>query len=109
MAPDWTLAQPVPPLVTARIPERVRVPEEVMGPPVKVRPVEPPEALTEETVPPAIQFPDMAKQPAVRLMPLAKVEEALVPFTLMGPVMSNPAPKVEVAEPKMVVVEVSPT
>ena len=42
---------PVPPLATARVPPSVRVPEVVMGPPVNVRPVVPPEPLTLVTVP----------------------------------------------------------
>lgn len=42
---------PVPPLATARVPPNVRVPELVIGPPVRVSPVEPPEPLTEVTVP----------------------------------------------------------
>jgi len=42
---------PVPPLATPSVPPRVSVPEVVIGPPLKVRPVDPPEAFTEVTVP----------------------------------------------------------
>ena len=45
-APGAMFAQPVPPLATARVPPRVRVPLEVIGPPVSERPVVPPEPLT---------------------------------------------------------------
>ena len=41
----------MPPLATARIPPKVRVPEAVIGPPVKVKPVVPPEPSTLVTVP----------------------------------------------------------
>lgn len=49
--PDWMLDQPVPPLLTLRVPPSVRTPEEVMGPLENDRPVDPPEASTEVTVP----------------------------------------------------------
>ena len=42
---------PVPPFVTASVPARVNVPVVVTGPPLNVRPVVPPVALTEVTVP----------------------------------------------------------
>jgi hypothetical protein len=42
---------PVPPLATARVPVMVIVPVVVIGPPLKVRPVEPPLTSTEVTVP----------------------------------------------------------
>jgi len=42
---------PVPPLATPSVPAIVSVPEAVIGPPENVRPVVPPEALTEVTVP----------------------------------------------------------
>src|SRR3989344_1862616 len=76
--PELMVAQPVPPFATARMPPRVRVPEEVMGPPVRVRPVVPPEPSTEVTVPvpPPRQVPLRAKQPAVRFTPLANEEVA---------------------------------
>ena len=41
----------MPPLVSAKVPPRVRVPEEITGPPVKVMPVVEPSALTLVTVP----------------------------------------------------------
>ena len=51
----------VPPFAMARVPPKVRVPDVVIGPPVRVSPVVPPEPSTEVTVPdppPApIQFP----------------------------------------------------
>lgn len=43
---------PVPPLATASVPPSVSVPLVVIGDPVKVRPVAPPDAATEVTVPP---------------------------------------------------------
>ena len=45
------LVRPVPPLATARVPASVRVPLVVIGEPLKVRPVVPPEAATLVTVP----------------------------------------------------------
>jgi len=42
---------PVPPLVTASVPLMVIVPDVVIGPPAKVRPVVPPDTLIELTVP----------------------------------------------------------
>lgn len=42
---------PVPPLATASVPPSVSVPDVVIAPPVKVKPVEPPEPETEVTVP----------------------------------------------------------
>src|SRR3989344_4475830 len=76
--PAWMVAQPVPPLATPRMPPRVRVPDEVMGPPVRVRPVVPPEPSTEVTVPvpPPRQVPAIAQQPEVRFTPLANEEVA---------------------------------
>jgi hypothetical protein len=52
--------------------------------------------------------PLTAKHPLAKLIPLAKVEVAEVPVTFRY-VASTPAPKVEVAEPSMVVVAVPPT
>ena len=46
---------PVPPLAIPRVPDNVRVPDVVTGPPEKDNPVVPPDALTEVTVP---QFTD---------------------------------------------------
>ena len=42
---------PVPPLVTLSVPPKVIVPADVIGPPVVVRPVVPPDTSTEVTVP----------------------------------------------------------
>ena len=41
----------VPPLAIANVPPKVNVPDAVIGPPVKVKPVVPPEPSTEVTVP----------------------------------------------------------
>jgi hypothetical protein len=49
--PDCMFDHPVPPFRTLRRPPKVRVPELVIGPPENDRPVEPPEALTDVTVP----------------------------------------------------------
>jgi len=46
-----TVVKPVPPAPIPSVPPKVSVPELVIGPPVKVSPVEPPEALTLVTVP----------------------------------------------------------
>jgi hypothetical protein len=43
---------PVPPLTTARVPPNVSVPLVVIGDPVNVSPVVPPDAATDVTVPP---------------------------------------------------------
>lgn len=48
------------------------------------------------------------KQPADSWMPLANVEDALLDVTSRA-VVCSPAPKVDVAEPKIVVVAVPPT
>ena len=45
---------PVPPEVTPRVPPRVRVPAPTIGPPVSVRPVDPPLPLTLVTDPPPL-------------------------------------------------------
>jgi hypothetical protein len=42
---------PVPPLAKANVPASVSVPDVVIGPPLKVKPVVPPEAATDVTVP----------------------------------------------------------
>ena len=42
---------PVPPLATASVPLSVSVPEVVIGEPLNVRPVVPPDAATDVTVP----------------------------------------------------------
>ena len=66
------------------------------------------ESKVEDALVVGMQVPLMAKQPDARSMPRAKVEVALVPVTFRY-VVSTPAPKVEVAEPRMVVVAVPPT
>lgn len=74
-------------------------PEVVIGPPVKVRPVEPPETSTLVTVPAfeVIQFPVWSlKQPALNCIPLAKVEEA-VAEVMLSLAACTPQPKEEVA------------
>ena len=55
---------PVPPLAMARVPPRMRVPEPVMGPPVEVSPVLPPDRATLVTLPVAVlRGPDQAAPP----------------------------------------------
>ena len=49
-APEAVVA-PVPPLSTSSVPASVIVPDVVIGPPVAVKPVVPPETLTDVTVP----------------------------------------------------------
>ena len=50
-APEVSVAAPVPPPATPNVPLRVRVPAEVIGPPVKERPLIAVVALTEVTEP----------------------------------------------------------
>lgn len=47
---------PVPPLSTSSVPARVMVPDVVTGPPEVVKPVVPPETLTDVTVPEPVRF-----------------------------------------------------
>ena len=47
--PDESVVEPVPPFATVNVPPNVRVPEFVIGPPVKVSPVVPPEPETDVT------------------------------------------------------------
>jgi len=95
----WEVAL-VPPLATASVPESVSVPDEVIGPPVKDRPVVPPEASTDVTVPepppPPTHEPLIEKHPVVKLTPFANVEEAVVEVTFKR-LVENPPEKVEVA------------
>ena len=66
---------------------------------------------TDETAPPPLPVthtPLIAKQPVERLIPFANVEDADDEVTLSA-VVWMPAPNVEVADPKMEVVEVRPT
>jgi hypothetical protein len=76
--------QPVPPVATFNVPAKVMVPEVVTGPPEVVRPVDPPETLTEVTLPlPApTQTPLIEKHPPAKSIPRANVEVAEVPVTL---------------------------
>jgi len=76
------------------------VPEVVIGPPVKERPVVPPETSTEVTLPEP-PFPrqvpfGMRKQPLERAMPFAKVEVAVWEVTFKA-LAWTPQAKVEVA------------
>jgi hypothetical protein len=48
---ELELVAPVPPFATARVPARVIVPVVVIGDPVTVRPVVPPDRATDVTVP----------------------------------------------------------
>ena len=50
----------VPPFAIPSVPASVRVPDEVIGPPLKLRPVVPPDASTEVTEPLPIQVPLIA-------------------------------------------------
>ncbi len=59
-APEAVVA-PVPPLANARVPPRVRVPAVVIGEPVNVRPVVPPDAATDVTVPTVLSFDVIVK------------------------------------------------
>ena len=72
--------RPVPPFAIFNVPPRVREPEEVIGPPVKERPVVPPEASTDVTVPEVIverHFVVPEIQILAASMPPAKVEVAV--------------------------------
>jgi hypothetical protein len=98
-------AQPVPPFATASVPPRVRVPDVVIGEPVNVRPVVPPDAATEVTVP-DMQVPFTAKHPPYGRFTPASVEVAVVDAA----VAEMNEEKVEVPRsPRMVVVAVLPT
>jgi hypothetical protein len=50
-APTAYELEPVPPFDTTRVPPIVNVPDVVIAPPERVRPVEPPEPETDVTVP----------------------------------------------------------
>lgn len=64
-----TDVRPVPPLAAPRVPASVIVPDDVIGPPLKVRPVKPPETLTLDTV--AVGVPQTIEEPFdVRTCPL---------------------------------------
>lgn len=78
-----SVAAPVPPLATASVPPKVSVPLEVIGPPVKVRPVVPPEPSTLVTVP----VPDTDTQAG---SPAVSVKTC--PFVPLGNSAVAPAP-----------------
>ena len=62
--PPWVpVANPVPPLLVANVPPKTNVPEVVIGPPVKVNPVELPLASTLVTVPEVVVAQDKAPEP----------------------------------------------
>jgi hypothetical protein len=70
---------PVPPLVTARVPARVMVPEPVTGPPEVVSPVVPPETSIDVTVPPVlVEEIVIVPVPLVMVTPVPAVSVALV-------------------------------
>ena len=70
---------PVPPLAIASVPPAVIVPDDVTGPPVKVRPVVPPDTSTDVTVPlpPPVAAIVMLPEPLVMVMPEPAVSVAL--------------------------------
>lgn len=89
-APD-TLVAPVPPFAMASVPPRVKVPDEVTGPPVKERPVVPPDASTDVTVPPpAVDAIVIAPSPFVTLMPEPAVMVALAKLPAVVPINNCP-------------------
>ena len=88
-APE-ALVAPVPPDATARVPPSVSVPEVVIGEPVKERPVVPPDAATEATVPaPAVDVMVMPPALFVMLMPDPAVSVAFVSVLPVLLPMSN--------------------
>ena len=72
------VAAPVPPLATASVPARVTVPEEVIGPPLVVKPVVPPETstLVTEPAPGPVNATVMAPLPLVMVTPEPAVRVA---------------------------------
>lgn len=81
---------PVPPLATARVPARVMVPDVVIGLPVTVRPVVPPEKATEVTVPPV---PVADSVPPAKLTPEPIVTllkpPAPLPYKMLDPLVAG--------------------
>ena len=69
---------PVPPLATASVPAKVTVPEEVIGPPLVVKPVVPPETstLVTEPAPGPVNATVMAPLPLVMVTPEPAVRVA---------------------------------
>lgn len=61
---------PVPPLVSANVPERVSVPLVVIGPPPNDKPVVPPLALTDVTEPAPVSDQYAAVPFVVRILPV---------------------------------------
>lgn len=89
LAPEALLA-PVPPDAIARMPPRVSVPEVEMGEPVNVRPVAPPDAATDVTVPPpAVDAIVISPAPFVMVMPEPAVSVAFVSVLPVLLPMSN--------------------
>ena len=76
----------MPPFDTPRVPPNVRVPDAVMGPPVKVRPVDPPEALTEVTRPRDEVEMDETTPLVPKRRPLSDEANVVVPETFNLPV-----------------------
>src|SRR5690349_915461 len=69
---------PVPPLAATSVPPRVSVPLEVIGPPVTVRPVVPPEPSTLVTVPLLVAAIEIEPPPLVMAIPVPAVIVAKV-------------------------------
>ena len=98
LAPE-ALVAPVPPDAIASVPASVSVPVVVIGEPVKERPVVPPDAATEVTVPPpAVDVMVMAPAPFVMLMPEPAVSVVFVSVLPVLLPMSN-CPSVYVVWP----------
>ena len=76
----------MPPFDTPRVPPNVRVPDAVMVPPVKVRPVDPPEALTEVTRPRDEVEMDETTPLVPKRRPLSDEANVVVPETFNLPV-----------------------
>lgn len=64
---------PVPPLATAKVPDKVIVPDVVIGPPEVVRPVVPPDTSTLVTVPNGFVPQEVLEPSVVRYLPLLPV------------------------------------
>ena len=89
LAPE-ALVAPVPPLATISVPPTVSVPVVVIGEPVKVRPVVPPDAATDVTVPPpAVDAMVMPPALFVTVMPEPAVRVAFVSVLPVVLPMSN--------------------